>query len=286
MSLSKQNRRIARNLSLTKKFRSAYFGPWVNLSIFLLGSAYGLMVVSVLLTPGVLLPTTAPVMLILGAAATVILSAAVLTLGAVCAHRVGGVHIKLAQAFQTVAEGDFAYRIQFRYSDRLESVAEAFNGMLDSIKEGVPPEAPEPSEEVRQRRSLRSLGLTRRYQVLYMGIWLFITLALILLNRLLAANALAFADLESMGLDLDLSVVVLNILGVCLSLLTTWAAINNAHQIAGVHIKLEKLFKRIRQGERQVELKFRARDNLPELEAAFAKMLEAIRNRENPREQE
>ncbi len=287
MSLSKQNRRAARNLSLTKKFRSPYFGPWVTGSIILLGSAYTLIVVSVLLTPATLLPGDAPVVLLAGAAATIVLSAAILTLGAAGAHRIGGVHIKLEQAFRSVAEGDFEYRLQFRRSDRLDSVAEAFNAMLEGVKPGQPPETPsEPEPELGGKRSLRNMGLTRRYQVLYMGIWLFVTLALILLNRLLAANALAFADLKSLGITLNTAVLLLNIGGSCLSLLVTYAALYNAHRIAGVHIKLERLFRQIGRGERQLELKFRARDNLTELEAAFPKMLEAIQNRETSGNQE
>lgn len=82
-----------------------------------------------------------------------ILAVGVSFVGAVTAHRIAGVHVKLKNVMKQVEDGDLEAKLKFRNTDKLEDVEEAFNAMMASLKariekaEGRPKtEADTPSE--------------------------------------------------------------------------------------------------------------------------------------------
>lgn len=274
------NRRSLRNLVLTERFRFAYFGWWVLGNLALLACCFSLAVAIVLITPPQLFPGS-PVRAILLLASGVIAVAGLLVLfGALSAHRIAGAHLKLESIFNKVAEGDFSTRLHFRTADNLDDVGIAFNRMMDSIDEGVKPEAreSEPEQEAeRPRRSLKSWRLTSKHHANYTGIWLITTLGILFLTQRCAVTTEALAVLSTQsGVMLARFAQVVNTAVLLLFPATIYFAFREAHRIAGVHVKLKRTFDRIREGEREIELKFRANDKLEPLEGAFVGLMASI----------
>jgi len=127
------------------------------------------------------------------------------------------------------------------------------------------------------KRSLKNIALTRRFHWAYIGDWLLLTVALVVVAECLLlaiVNTLSssslFFDPQKVSL-LSVLVCVVVILGLaCLGAL--WA-----HRIAGVHIRSESVLRQAAAGDLSVQLRFRAGDDLEEVEDAFQAMMATLR---------
>lgn len=129
-----QQRRSVRNVTMTKKYHLAYMGPQLFLTLMILATIYGLLIyrLMMLAQAGRDLPYSQ-----VAAFATFAITLTALMAGAAAiltAHRVAGVHIKLVNIFNQIAEGKFDTRLKFRSTDKLEEVEESFNKMMDSLQ--------------------------------------------------------------------------------------------------------------------------------------------------------
>jgi methyl-accepting chemotaxis protein len=279
------NRRSLKNVSLTERFHFAYFGGWALFNLFLIVLDFALLTCAVQLMPEDLLSISSQRLVLYLGVCSVVLSGAVALLAALSAHRIAGVHLKLENVFNAVGDGDFATRLQFRSVDRLDDVADSFNEMVASIKLG---EAPEPLDDgdnpnakhrEGERRSINSMARTRRHHIKYMGIWLLGSLELILVGYEAAATCLSLLSVT--GGSPPHGALALKLILLVSIVATIYLAFVNAHRIAGVHIRFKETFQKIQAGERDLELRFRASDKLAPVEAAYQRMLEAIRARES-----
>lgn len=273
-----RNRRSLKNLALTERFHFAYFGNWMIANVILLATSFGLAVGIIQLTPAEVLTQDPSELMFWSAGAAVLLSGLVVLFGSLSAHRIGGVHLKIEGAFEAVGEGDFSTRLHFRTSDNLESVGQGFNEMMESIQEDVSPPhyQHEETSPAGKKRSPANFKLTREHHVPYMGIWLLTTMSLTFLTQRCALSFLAAYSLRNMSVTATDAALWVNLIATFLYLYSIYAAIKNAHRIAGVHIKLRNTFGRVKAGDRGLVLRFRSSDKLKPLESAFARMLESI----------
>jgi HAMP domain-containing protein len=138
-------------------------------------------------------------------------------------------------------------------------------------------------------RSLANVRLTRKYHFPYMGLWMFISICLVL-----ALNLVIYLYAQERwggpySLDhafhqeyVALSRVFLMALAVealCFIVATTALAVVTAHRIAGPFIRLQNTFHAVRDGDLSLKLKFRDYDHLEDVEGAFDEMMAALRRR-------
>ncbi len=140
-------RRSIKNVTLTKGYHLLYMGPQAFITLMILGLIYAVLLYRILslAREGHDIPYLA-----LATGSTLIITlAALLSCGAAvfAAHRMAGVHIKLAQVFDLIAEGHFDTRLKFRKTDQLEDVEAAFNKMMDSLQPRMKPGGVEKSTE-------------------------------------------------------------------------------------------------------------------------------------------
>lgn len=132
-----QQRRSLKNIALTKKYHMPYMGLSILLALMLLGALYGLLLMhfSDLIKNGVDFPLTSAVIITTGV--TLVLGFGIIFTGVLAAHRIAGVHIKMRNVFNAIEQGDLDTVLRFRKDDKLEQVEEAFNCMMDVIRENI-----------------------------------------------------------------------------------------------------------------------------------------------------
>jgi nitrogen fixation/metabolism regulation signal transduction histidine kinase len=138
-----QSQRDFRNVRLTKRFHFRYFGLWVLLCAglivltdvalfeFIRGQRQDAEVWARLfekdyrIIQGAFIGTMVCI--------SVFMSAAVILLAVITAHRIAGPFIRLLTTFRAVKDGDMSQRLRFRQYDRLDGLARDFNEMMDSL---------------------------------------------------------------------------------------------------------------------------------------------------------
>jgi HAMP domain len=127
------------------------------------------------------------------------------------------------------------------------------------------------------KRSLKNVALTRRFHWAYFGDWVVLNTVLVVvaeafflvtLKSLIPSN-LPFDPIRLSAASVAIALVV--VLG--LFFLGAWWA----HRIAGVHIRMEKVLRRVAEGDLSVSLRFRDGDDLDEVEGAFESMMATLR---------
>jgi len=139
-----KHRRLS-NVRLTSKFHLHYMGLWILLTI-LLCSVFTYICYRMVEQPAdriyaagkaeldaYILGRTA--FLVWSSVEVVLVSVLIVCLAIMTAHRVAGPYIRICAACEAVRKGNLDYRLKFRGYDRLETVEDAFNTMLDAIKE-------------------------------------------------------------------------------------------------------------------------------------------------------
>ena len=140
-----------------------------------------------------------------------------------------------------------------------------------------------------QRRKLSNVRLTREFHFRYMGLWILITICLVVtVNVLLlmlmdersrrANDAVANLLGESLGVG-PVFTGFLAVEVILFALVIVWLAMLTAHRIAGPYIRLKKACRQVRDGDLKYRLHFRNYDNLEELEKLFNEMMETIESR-------
>ena len=139
------------------------------------------------------------------------------------------------------------------------------------------------------KRQLSNVKLTRKFHFRYLGLWIMITIGLVVV-----ANLLLFLLAEQHWQDLytldtqflDEYMMQRRMMAIALgfgALLFSAAVVALAkittHRIAGPYIKLQRVFESVRDGNMDQELNFRKYDHLEELEAAFNEMMVEVRSR-------
>ena len=147
---AQQQRRSIKNVVMTKAHHMLYMGPQIFITLLILGLIYATLIhrIFAMAQEGQDIPYTT-----LAVISTVcVTAAAILSVGSaiLAAHRMAGVHIKLAQVFDRIADGEFDTRLKFRASDKLEDVEESFNKMMDSLRTQMDPESEKPDGDDEQ----------------------------------------------------------------------------------------------------------------------------------------
>lgn len=137
MAEKKVQRRSLKNVVLTQKHHIPYMGLTMALSLGLLGTFYGILLFELadLARSGSEAPITQ--LVIFCTAMVALLGLGVIGSGVIAAHRVAGVHIKLKNVFNAIADGDLDTKLRFRTEDKLPQVEESFNNMMDVIRERI-----------------------------------------------------------------------------------------------------------------------------------------------------
>lgn len=138
-----RSKRRLSNVRLTAGFDFRYFGLWVLLTI-VLASLLNIAVYLLLqqFWGGALGPTNASNqefsfvnsgLRILFVIMEAVMLVGIVALAVSTAHRIAGPYVRLRRAFDDVCGGNLKHRVKFRDYDKLESLAEAFNSMMDSL---------------------------------------------------------------------------------------------------------------------------------------------------------
>lgn len=280
--MSQAERRTLKNLKLTKKYHWSYIGSWVLTNVFLVLMTDVFLLTFVVVSPADALPVSPSIMIWIGALGAGFVIGALVLLGAISAHRMAGAHIRLAQTFSAVGDGDFGATLVFRAADKLDDVERAFAEMMKSLEEGVktPPE-PKPTVDLnKEKRTLNSLRLTKRHHFSYMGTWVLLTFSLLVVTFLSGMCCLYYMEFLGSTLPIGKLAVGLAVTVVALCAVFLVHGLQTAHRLAGVHVKVEGVLNDLRDGRRDLTLHFRATDKLEQVEEAFANMLSAIKARE------
>lgn len=132
-------------------------------------------------------------------------------------------------------------------------------------------------KEGKDKRSLKNLRLTKKYHFPYLGMPVFLSLVLLLLNYILTlAHFYLNADIRVHFTTLAVEVTILVALTGGLLIFNGVLA---AHRIAGVHLRLEKLFNEVREGNLDARLHFRKDDRLDDVEQSFNLMMDVLKHR-------
>jgi HAMP domain-containing protein len=143
MSSEKSKRRLS-NVTLTRKHHFRYMGLWVLLSGCML-LAFNIVLymwleerwqnmtslAAELMETEIVMRSPVIVALVVELVSFML---AVTGLAMFTAHRIAGPYIRLRNACNDVADGNFDYSLRFRGYDRLEEVEEAFNGMMAAFR--------------------------------------------------------------------------------------------------------------------------------------------------------
>lgn len=278
MSEAGSNRRSLKNLTLTRKYHWNYVGWWVTLNCVLVVIAEVLTVLLLLSDGADVLPFPVEFLLPVSGLLTILVMVGLVFLGAVSAHRIAGVHVKLTRVLNTSADGDLNAELRFRVQDRLTGVEEAHARMMQSLRDnpaGTGSEEPVTPNLGREKRTWNNLSLTREHHRLYMGVWILLTLSMEVLT-FLAAVCVIYAYFGSMNpQSLNLFIGSTAVVGT-IAFFTALGGVRTAHRLAGVHIQLERVFSQVGEGRRDVALRFRASDDLGQVEEAFARLMESV----------
>lgn len=131
----------------------------------------------------------------------------------------------------------------------------------------------------RQRRSLKNVVLTKKYHLPYMGTSIFLSLSL--LSMLYGLFLFRFLEMyrSSSDFPIQMAVIIATVVTMMVGLLIIASNVLAAHRIAGVHIKLRQMFKRVEEGDYTTRVRFRSDDKLEEVEGAFNTMMESLEQR-------
>jgi methyl-accepting chemotaxis protein len=275
----KAEKRSLKNVALTRRFHWAYIGAWLVLNAVLLAGAEGFVLAIINTLPPSTLSFDPVRVSVISFVVALLLVIALAMLGTLWAHRIAGVHIRMEKVLRRAAEGDLNVTLRFRAGDDLEEVEEAFDAMMSTLRgepalEPVPDSSPgEESQEDRERRSWRSMELTSRYHYKYMAIW--IVISIVFLVATYANGLLYLYVLNYSGYDIPLIPItwLFTIVTGALCAFLIWRGFLSSHRLAGVHVKLAQTFQRVAQGEKNVELRFRAQDRLEAVEEAFQALM-------------
>lgn len=138
-------------------------------------------------------------------------------------------------------------------------------------------------------RQLSNVKLTGKFHFRYLGLWVLITIVLVVV-----ANLLLFLLAEQHWQELytldtgfheeyetqrQMMAMALGVGALLFSAAFVALAKITAHRIAGPYIKLQHVFESVRDGNMDQKLSFRQYDHLEELAASFNEMMVAIRAR-------
>lgn len=127
-----------------------YMGPSIFLSLCLLALLYASVLYHIYRLAHIGAEVPIQMMLIIATLVATLLGVLLVGSGVLAAHRISGVHIKIAHVLNRVKEGDLTTRVYFRNTDKLEEVQEAFNSMMDVVQkriEGAEGRSSEPPKE-------------------------------------------------------------------------------------------------------------------------------------------
>jgi methyl-accepting chemotaxis protein len=146
MTMEHSKRRLS-NMTLTSRHHFRYLGLWVVIAIaltvvaalllFLLAEEHwsDLYTLDTTFFEEYMLQRRS--MAIALGFGTLMLSAAVVALAKITAHRIAGPYIKLQRVFEAVRDGNLDQELRFRKYDHLDDVAAAFNEMMDEVRARV-----------------------------------------------------------------------------------------------------------------------------------------------------
>ncbi len=284
MGETDSNRRSLKNLPLTRKYHWNYIGWWVTFNCLLVVGTEVLTMLLLLSDGADVLPYAPEFLIPLSGILTILVMCGLVFLGAVSAHRIAGVHIKLTRVLEAVADGDQSAQLKFRSEDRLAKVEAAFERMMESLRAnpaGVTEEDQQGAPNLGQeKRTWNSINLTREHHRVYMGVWILLTLSMEVLLYLCAVCCIYayFGGMEAPSghLLIGSTAVVMT-----LAFFTAIGGVKTAHRLAGVHVQLERVFNQVGEGRRDVRLRFRASDDLGQVENAFSRMMESVATSED-----
>lgn len=128
-----QEKRSLKNIVLTKKHHWAYLGKWVLLSQVQVALLYSVCIYHVISVSWHGADVNVIGFIAVATVIGVSISAVIAFLGILTAHRIAGVHVKLKNTFDALAEGDESVRLRFRSYDKLDDVANSFNHMMEAV---------------------------------------------------------------------------------------------------------------------------------------------------------
>lgn len=90
-----------------------------------------------------------------------------------------------------------------------------------------------------------------------------------------------FSEMARAGSDLPIQtlIMVATVVATLIGLLILGAAVLAAHRIAGVHIKLQNICNKIKEGDLDTRLYFRSTDKLEEVQDSFNSMMDRLQER-------
>ena len=283
-------KRKLKNVVLTGKYHWPYVGGWLVLNIFLTLLVEAFVLGSLHLVRASYQAVPIAGYAVVSTLVAVIIITGLTLLATLWAHRIAGVHIRTESVFNRIADGNRTARLQYRSTDQLEDVEEAFDRMMDAVSKpeaaGLVSQPSRESPEAAERRSWRNMQLTSKYHFSYMAVWMVVSVGMVTATY---ASVLFFLYLKhyvdpGSDINLNLSYGLISILAVVVASFIIWRGFLTAHRLAGVHIKLIQTFDRVARGEGGVELRFRSYDKLGHLERAFQAMMESFQVAPEPEE--
>ena len=141
----------------------------------------------------------------------------------------------------------------------------------------------------RSKRRLSNVKLTRKFHFRYLGLWVLITILLVVIADLLlfllseehwqALYTLDTRFQDQYMMQRQMMAAALGLATLLFSSAVVVLAKFTAHRIAGPYIKLQHVFESVRAGNLDQELHFRKYDHLDELAATFNQMMVEVRAR-------
>jgi methyl-accepting chemotaxis protein len=139
------------------------------------------------------------------------------------------------------------------------------------------------------KRQLRNVRLTRKFHFLYFGLWILITLCLLVISNVFLylfmqerTGDIHTSDVAALQDYLRMRAIFIGVLvteGLVFAVGIVGLAILTAHRIAGPYIRLKSACREVEGGNLDYVLRFREYDRLDDLEEAFNAMLAAVRSR-------
>lgn len=136
------------------------------------------------------------------------------------------------------------------------------------------------------KRSLSNLKLTSEFHFKYLGLWVVITLALMVSNNIVLFLWIQEHFLEALSALSPMHVRFIEMKNTIVTALVVetilfgvgviFLAKLTAHRIAGPYIRLQKTFDAVRSGNAKARLKFRDYDSLEFLAEAFNGMMDDV----------
>ena len=124
-----------------------------------------------------------------------------------------------------------------------------------------------------QKRQAKNIVLTKRFHWPYVGGWLLFNIAQTLLLEFFVLFSLTRLKHVRLPWPTEYYLLLTAIFTVLFIGVLSFIGISWAHRIAGVYIRIERVFRKIADGDFTQRLKFRASDQLDQLELAFHAMM-------------